>query len=243
MASTFYILPARINKFMHCRQPSSGSVLSFLYGLWLRTTYPFARIGRGLSIHFTTSLPRPTAPLIRIGNGVVIEKDGQVHVRVNLGDHADPVVLIDDRCVLGRRSTISAKKHIHLESNVIVGPLVLIQDHTHAYANVSLPIRDQGTSEGGIIRIGRNCSIGRGAVIHCGTGELTIGPDCIIEPNALVIRSFPECSIIAGNPARVVGQVSRKGTAPDLCSSVVNGVSAAYDRLSTQNLRPVLARR
>ncbi len=53
----------------------------------------------------------------------------------------------------------------------------------------------------GEIQIGDNIFIGKGALILPG---VTVGNNCIVGANAVVTKSFPEGSIIAGNPARVV---------------------------------------
>lgn len=51
------------------------------------------------------------------------------------------------------------------------------------------------------IVIGNNCFIGINAVIMMGT---SIGNNCIIGAGAVVKGTFPENSVIAGNPARVI---------------------------------------
>ncbi len=53
----------------------------------------------------------------------------------------------------------------------------------------------------GPIHIGANTFVGAGALVLKG---VTIGSNSIIGANAVVTKSFPEGSIIAGNPARVV---------------------------------------
>lgn len=53
------------------------------------------------------------------------------------------------------------------------------------------------------VRIGNRVFIGAGAVI---LGDTTIADDCIIGAGSVVLQSFEkEGSIIAGNPAKVIG--------------------------------------
>ena len=52
------------------------------------------------------------------------------------------------------------------------------------------------------IRIGDNSFIGTRAVLLQGTN---IGKNCIVGAGAIVKGNFPDNSIIAGNPARIVG--------------------------------------
>jgi acetyltransferase-like isoleucine patch superfamily enzyme len=93
-----------------------------------------------------------------------------------------------------------------LERDVMLSANALIVDHLHAYEDVSRPIREQGVTEGGRIRIGQGCWIGHGAAIVCDRGELELGRNCVVAANAVVTKSFPAYSVIAGNPARVVRQ-------------------------------------
>ncbi|MBS5451815.1 MAG: acyltransferase [Coriobacteriia bacterium] len=63
----------------------------------------------------------------------------------------------------------------------------------------------QGTEHGlvlGRVDVGRNCFIGARAMLLPGTA---LGDGCIVGAGAVVKGSYPEGSILAGNPARVVG--------------------------------------
>jgi lipopolysaccharide O-acetyltransferase len=176
--------------------------LTELFTLWLRLTYPFASIGRRLSVHHTCLLSRTKAPQIKLGSSVVIKKDTWLNVmREAVGE---PKIIIDDNCWIGARTMMSAKNCIHLERDVTVESSVLIMDHSHGYEDINRPCRDQFPPPGGRIRIGQGCRIGHGAAIVCPRGELLLGPNCIVVPNSLVTASAPPYSVISGNPARVI---------------------------------------
>jgi acetyltransferase-like isoleucine patch superfamily enzyme len=178
--------------------------VSKLYTLWLVATFPFASKGRNLSIHFPCKISRKMAHHISLGNSVIIKRDTWLNI---IPDDTDELKLrIDDNCVIGSRSTISAKNLIHFESDVITAPSVLIQDHNHSYEDISLSIREQGVSGGGQIRIEQGSWIGYGAAIVCSRGELTLGRHCVVAANAVVTRSAPPYSVLAGNPARLIKQ-------------------------------------
>jgi acetyltransferase-like isoleucine patch superfamily enzyme len=51
------------------------------------------------------------------------------------------------------------------------------------------------------VHIGDNCLIGAHAVISPG---VTIGDQCIVAAGCVVTRNIPSCTLVAGNPARVV---------------------------------------
>lgn len=58
-----------------------------------------------------------------------------------------------------------------------------------------------GGKENGVPVIGNNCFLGLGSKI---LGGVTIGNNCTIAPNAVVTHSFPDNSVIAGNPAKLI---------------------------------------
>jgi acetyltransferase-like isoleucine patch superfamily enzyme len=175
-----------------------------LYTLWLSATYPFASKGRNLSVHYPCVLNRPAAQRVKLGSSVIIRKDAWLNiVPTSIGELS---LVIDDNCLIGARSVISAKNFIHLEHDVILATSVLIMDHNHAYEDISLPIRLQGVTPGGRIRIEQGCWIGQGAAIVCNEGELVIGRNSVVGANSLVTRSFPPFSVIVGNPSRLARQ-------------------------------------
>jgi acetyltransferase-like isoleucine patch superfamily enzyme len=116
------------------------------------------------------------------------------------------VIVIDDNCHIGYGSIISAKNCIHLERDVLVGQQVLMVDHNHAYEDITVPVVQQGITEGGRIRIGQGSWIGRGAAIICPRGEVTIGRNCVVAVNSVVTRSVPDYSLVWGNPATIIRQ-------------------------------------
>lgn len=176
-------------------------ILTRLSSLWVTATYPFANKGRDLSFHHASEISRRLAPRIRLGSRVEIGKHAWLHIE----GHDEIGITIEDDCRVAARCTISARNSIHLERNVVLAFDVLVMDHAHAYEDVSRPIKEQGTTPGGRIRIGEGCRIGRGAAILCSNkGEVVLGRNCLVVPHAVVTRSFPPDSILSGNPARAV---------------------------------------
>lgn len=180
-------------------------ILSKLYSIWLSYTYPFFSLGNNLNVHYSSDIRRPVTRHIKIGNNVYIDRDVWLNIPY-IPNTRDPIIILGDYCEIGRRVMISAKNRIHIERHAIFGPNVLIMDHNHAFDDVRTPIREQGVTDGGTIRIEEGCWLGHGAAVVCSRGELVIGKNSVIGTNAVVTRSIPPYSIVSGNPARVVKQ-------------------------------------
>ena len=183
-----------------------GSFLRKLFSLWVSSTYPFASVGRRLSIDRNCELHRAAARFIELGNAVCIHNSVWINVPLPPSRNGEPAIIIGDRCNIARRSIISAKNCIHFEPDVMFGPGAIVVDHSHAYEDVTRPISQQGITEGGRVRIGQGSWIGHNAAIVCASGDLTLGRNCVVAANSLVTKSVPPFSVVSGNPARVVKQ-------------------------------------
>ena len=171
----------------------------------MRLTYPFESCGRGVSIHYSCDVRRSAANRIRIGDFVYIAQQTWLNIPEPTVDVA-PAIVLEKGCKIGRRCMISAKNCVWLESDVMLGPEVLITDHSHRFSNLELPIHAQGLTAGGRVRIERNCWLGHGAAIVCTSGDLVVGRNSVVGANCVVTRSVPPFSVVAGNPAKIVRQ-------------------------------------
>jgi acetyltransferase-like isoleucine patch superfamily enzyme len=116
----------------------------------------------------------------------------------------DPVIRIGHRCLIGRGSGIVGHLSIDIEDDVWTGHHVYVTDQNHGYEDRGLPISQQAMPERPV-RIGAGSWLGHGTVVLPGA---TIGRHVAIGANSVVRGEIPSYCVAAGNPARVVKQVS-----------------------------------
>lgn len=107
---------------------------------------------------------------------------------------------------LGRRVSIQQRCHItcahciEIGDNTAIASGVTITDIDHPYKDIYTPIERQPL-EVASVRIGRDCKIYNNAVILKGS---IIGNHCVVGANSVVKGYYPDFSIIAGCPARII---------------------------------------
>lgn len=110
--------------------------------------------------------------------------------RLSIGDHC----FINNGCII--------------ESAVQVGDHCLIGDGVQIRDSNYHQIGEGGTVKRAPIRIGRNVWLANGCMILPG---VEIGDHSVVGAGAVVTRSVPARSIVAGNPAAIVGNVEASG--------------------------------
>jgi acetyltransferase-like isoleucine patch superfamily enzyme len=138
--------------------------LTRLNSTWVSFMYPFASIGQNVSFHPTSKVSRQRAGRVSLGHCVRLLEYAWLNVATDVPS-GEPTVIIEDNCSIGYGTIISGKNRVHLERDVLVGQHVVIQDHSHAYEDINVPIIRQGITDGGQIRIGEGSWIGHGAAI------------------------------------------------------------------------------
>lgn len=111
-----------------------------------------------------------------------------------------PVLRIGDRCLIGRGSHLVAHRCLEIGDDVITGPRCYVTDQNHVYADPDVPIRLQWPADDPVA-IGAGSWLGAGAVILPGT---RLGRNTVVAAGAVVRGEFPDHTVLAGAPARVV---------------------------------------
>jgi acetyltransferase-like isoleucine patch superfamily enzyme len=159
----------------------------------------FGHYGRDVYIHPGGQIVRPQ--FISIGDNVRIGKNTDIYVHPKRRDLKGFILEISNNVHIGNYNIIAARNSVVLEENALLGPRVIIADHSHHYEDMEVPIKSQPVTEGGRVRIGRDCWIGANVFV---LPNVTIGHHAIIGANSVVNGDIPPYSVAVGAPARVI---------------------------------------
>jgi len=159
------------------------------------------RIGTGSVVEAHATLHCLSRDGFRIGNRVTIGKFAILEASGVLWNLGKGLQIGDDSSV-GDYCFIGASGGVTIGDDVLMGQRVSIHSQNHNYSRIDIPMRDQGVTHTGVV-IEDDCWLGSGSVILDG---VTIGAGSIVAAGAVVSRSCPPRSILAGVPAKVIGQ-------------------------------------
>lgn len=136
-------------------------------------------------------------------------------------------IIIGDRCHIGGNTNLVSINGIHIGSDVTIAWDCLIYDHdSHSlewndrcndtlqeirdYQETGNPIanKDWSKVKSAPIKIGDKAWLGMGVTVLKG---VTIGEGAVIGARSVVTRDVPPYCVVAGNPARVIRDLSVKG--------------------------------
>lgn len=108
--------------------------------------------------------------------------------------------------VIGRNSRIGMGNVIigpvTIGNNVILAQNIVISGLNHTYTDIHVPIHLQPVTTAMII-VEDDCWIAANAVLTAG---VTIGKHSVVAGGAVVTKSVPSFSVVAGNPAKIIKQ-------------------------------------
>ncbi len=116
---------------------------------------------------------------------------------------SDRIVVIGDRCLIGRQSSIVGHFSIEIEDDVFFGPNVYVTDQNHGFEDPDVPIGRQTMGEKPV-KIGAGSWLGANVVVLPG---VTIGKHVVVGAGSVVSKDLPDNRGAGGAPARVVKQL------------------------------------
>ena len=107
---------------------------------------------------------------------------------------------VGDKTVFGTDVTVSAYLDIEIGASCLVADDVYVTDFDHAFADITVPVKDQGIVKAPV-RIGPDSWLGTKSVV---TRGVVVGRGCVVGASSVVTKSLPPGSVAVGSPARVV---------------------------------------
>jgi acetyltransferase-like isoleucine patch superfamily enzyme len=109
-------------------------------------------------------------------------------------------VRIGDKVVLGGHVVVNAYLDVEIGATTIVADAVHITDFDHTFADLDVPIKDQGISKSPV-RIGPNCWLGTKVTVVRGAW---LGEGVVVGANSVVTGHIPDRCVVGGVPARLI---------------------------------------
>ena len=129
---------------------------------------------------------------VRIGDGCVLDHGFTLEATGEL--------VVGDRTVFGHHCTVAAERSLVIGADCLLGELVSVRDHDHAFDRSDVGILYQGRSTAPVV-IGDDVWVGAKATI---TRGVTIGDGAVVGAHAVVTHALPAGCVAFGVPARIV---------------------------------------
>ncbi len=140
---------------------------------------------------------------VRIREHAWIQATSQLH-------HLGKGLVIAENTYIGPRSIIGAGGGVAIGRNVTLGAGVDLLAENHAFADPDRLISEQGVTRQGIV-LEDDVWVGNDAIVLDG---VRVGRGAVIGAGAVVTRDVPPSAVVAGNPARAIGQRTRHPLPP-----------------------------
>jgi acetyltransferase-like isoleucine patch superfamily enzyme len=181
----------------------AGCVGMPLVGSGVRITNPqLISCGRGFVIEDGAELQGLSVEGLRFGDQVTIGRDAQIRPSGYYGRNRGVGLSVGDNSSIGPQAFIGCSGGITIGTSVLMGPAVIILSEEHNFEDAQRTIKAQG------VRVAPTCIeddvwLGARSVVLGGT---RVSHGAIVAAGAVVARDVPSGAIVAGVPARQVGE-------------------------------------
>ena len=189
-----YLTAASLRWVLRNRAVTPWYLVRYLRLLRLRLTAPhvvtegLVLLGRGVELY-----ARPGYGRLVIGRWVHVG-DG-TRLRAHEG-----TLRVGDKAVLGRQDTVNCYLDVELGEGVLVSDWVYVGDFDHVTERTHVPIKDQGLVKSPV-RVRDGAWLGVKSSVMRGT---TVGRGCVVAAHAVARGDYPDHTVVAGVPGRVV---------------------------------------
>ena len=174
----------------------------------------FKKVGRGVAFGRSLTIRHPHK--IEIGDNTfidemaVLDAKGEANEGIKIGKNVfvgrntilsckEGSIYLDDFVNLSANCSLLSETGIHIgRYSFMAGHCYLVAGGNHTFDRIDLPIMFQPSVVKGGIRIGEDCWIAASVTVIDG---VKLGKGCIVGAGSIVARSFPDYTIILGNPA------------------------------------------
>ncbi len=159
----------------------------------------------------STVFVHPTAIIetgATVGNGCKIWHFSHIMPNTEIGQNCNigQNVYIDNNTQIGNnvkiQNNVSVYSHVLIEDDCFLGPSMVFTNVINPRAFIERKHEFKKTW------IKKGSSIGANATIICG---VTLGSYCMIGAGAVVTKDVPNYGLMVGNPAKLLGWVSKNG--------------------------------
>ncbi len=174
-------------------------------------------MGKGVAFGRNLTLRHPHK--ISIGNqsyiddNAVLDAKGEDNMGIKIGNNAivgrntilsckEGSIVLEDYANISSNCSLLSETQITIgQYSFLAGHCYLVAGGNHSFDRTDTPIMFQSSKDRGGIDVGEDCWLGASVTVLDG---VSMGKGCVIGAGTILTKSFPEYSIVVGNPGRKI---------------------------------------